>query len=233
MSHSARKGAALLIAGIIASLFIFWAGLNIWGNWYDEWSGFSASMRISDGVCNIAVLPISGEIIPYADALGEEDGMPTVNPDDTLALLRDMESDPSILGVLARIDSYGGSPVASKIIADGFKRAGVPVAALIRESGISGGYWIASGAEHIIASPISDVGGIGITMSYVDNVGKNAKDGLHYEAISSGPYKDAGNPNKPLTREERAQFERDIGIVHDNFVQAVADNRKLPVETVQ
>lgn len=184
-------------------------------------------------MCNIAILPITGDIIPYAGERGEENMTPTVNPDDTLAYVRSMESDPNILGILARIDSYGGTPVASHIIAEGFKHAAVPVVALIREMGTSGGYWAATGAEHLIASPISDVGSIGITMSYLDNVGLNEKDGYTYVALTSAPYKDAGNPNKTLTATERAQFERDINLVHDYFVKDVALNRNLAVEAVQ
>jgi protease-4 len=79
---------------------------------------------------------------------------------------------------------------------------------------------------------MSDVGSIGITMSYLDNVEKNRKEGLNYVSLSTGKYKDYGNPDKSLTQEERALIERDLKIVHDEFVKAVAENRKLPVEDV-
>ncbi len=219
------------IAAVLAILFVLWAGLRIWGSWNDEWTGFNASLYVSDGSCNIGIVPITGSIIAYAYANGD-DPAPTVNPDDTLALLRAMESDPNILGILARVDSHGGTPVASEIIAGAFKYSSVPVVSLIREMGISGGYWVASGAEHVIASPISDVGSIGVTMSYTDNVGQNEKEGYHFEELTSAPYKDAGNPNRTLTAEERANFERDLALVHDHFVSAVAENRGLPVESV-
>lgn len=234
MNPSTRAIVLAVVLVPVVSIIVFWAGLNVWGNWHDEWSGYNAASRISDGSCNIGILPIMGDIIPYSgDTSDDEATAPTVNPDDTLAMLRAMESDPNIRGVIARIDSYGGAPVASEIIANGLKSSTLPVVSVIREMGTSGGYWIATGAEHIIASPISDVGSIGITMSYLDNVAQNEKDGHHYVALTSAPLKDMGNPNRTLTAEERARFERDLQLVHDQFVKEVAGNRKLPIEDVQ
>lgn len=208
-----------------------------YGIWNDEWSGYNASGEISDGSCNIAVLPIAGEIIPYSGA--NKDGMtfeselpPTSNPDDVLALLRETEADKNILAVLVRIDSPGGTGVASEIIANALKNLSLPTVALIREHGSSGGYLVATGADTIIASPLADVGSIGITMSYLDDSEKNAKEGLRFISLSSGKFKDYTNPDKPLTTDERALLERDLKIYHEQFVKEVAENRNLPVEDV-
>ena len=171
----------------LAIVIVFAVGLRIFGSWHDEWSGYNASTMISDGYCNIAVIPIIGDIIPYAGAYEDGSGNempPSMNPDDTLATLRWAENDPNILGVLARIDSSGGSPVASEIIANGFKNSSLPVVALIREMGTSGAYLLATGAGTIIASPFSDVGGIGLTLSYLENTAKNSKEGLSKNALA-------------------------------------------------
>ncbi|KKQ03397.1 MAG: putative protease [Parcubacteria group bacterium GW2011_GWA2_36_24] len=219
----------------LAVIIVFAIGLRIFGSWHDEWSGYNASTMISDGSCNIAVIPITGDIIPYAGA--DQDGSgnelpPSTNPDDTLATLHWAESDPNVLGVLARIDSSGGTPVASEIIANGFKNSSLPVVALIREMGTSGAYLLATGAETIIASPFSDVGSIGITLSYLENTAKNNKEGLQYISLASAKFKDYGNPDKPLTSAERDLIERDLKIYHEQFVKEVAENRNLPVEQV-
>ncbi len=225
----------IIILWAVAIIVVFAIGLRIFGSWHDEWSGYNASTMISDGSCNIAVIPIIGDIIPYAGAYedGSGDKMPpSTNPDDTLATLHWAESDPNVLGVLARIDSSGGSPVASEIIANGFKNSSLPVVALIREMGTSGAYLLATGAEKIIASPFSDVGSIGITMSYLENTAKNKKDGLQYIALASAKFKDSGNPDKPFTSDERNLIERDLKIYHEQFAKEVAENRNLPVEQV-
>jgi len=149
-----------------------------------------------------------------------------------LSALRSAEYDPNILGILARIDSSGGSPVASEIITNGFKNSFLPVVALIREIGTSGAYMLATGAKTIIASPFSDVGGIGITMSYLENTAKNIQEGLQYISLASGKFKDYRNPDKPLTPAERDLMERDLKIWHEHFVKIVVENRNLPIEEV-
>ncbi len=157
---------------------------------------------------------------------------PSTNPDDTLAFVRRAENDPNIRGILARIDSTGGSPVAAETMANGFKNSALPVAAVIREAGLSAAYHIATGAETVIASPLSDVGSIGITMSYVENAEKNEKEGSRFISLSSAKFKDYGNPDKPITPEERALLQRDLKIYHEWFVKEVAENRNLPIEDI-
>lgn len=227
----------IIVLWIVATLITFTIGLWMFGVWHDEWSGYNTRTKttISDGVCNIAVVPIIGDIIPYAGA--DQDGSwnempPSTNPDDALATLRSAETDSNILGVFVRIDSSGGSPVASEIIANAIKKSPLPTVALIREMGSSGAYLIATGAKTIIASPFSDIGSIGVTMSYLENTAKNAKEGLRYVPLVSAQFKDYGDPDKPLTYAERILIERDLKIIHEQFVKEVAENRGLSIEQV-
>lgn len=230
----------LYIIGVVAAcaaigLAAFALGLRMWGTWHDDWSGYTASTHISDGVCNIAVIPLVGDIIPYAEAYGDGSGYTSpvsTNPDDFSVQLQAAENDPMIQGILVRIDSYGGTPVASEVIARAIKSSQLPIAALIREAGTSGAYLAATGADIIFASPLSDVGSIGITMSYLDNSRKNEREGIEFVSLSSGIYKDAGNPDKPVTAAERALTERDLKVYHEEFVRQVAENRGLTIEEV-
>jgi len=240
MNRSIVQDIVRILAVAIVGLAVFWAGLWIWGNWNDEWSGYNSQFTVSDGYCNIAVVPIVGDITTLPDTAYGADpadpdaySYPVANVDDVLYQLRLAEYyDPYVEGILVRIDSPGGSPVASEVLADALKASSLPVAALIREYGTSGGYLVATGADTIFASPLSDVGSIGITMSYLENVNRNAQEGLRYVPLSSAPFKDYGDPNKPLTAAERALFERDLKIYHDEFVRQVAENRGLPIEDV-
>lgn len=216
----------------VVGVFAFWAGTLLWGKWHDEWSGYNASVVVSDGYCNIAVVPIVGDI--YTDEPTSDGGesLAVANADDVVAMLRAAEYDPHIEGVLVRIDSLGGAPAASELIANALKRSLLPVAAVIREYGTSGAYLAATGADVIFASPFSDVGGIGISMSYLENWEKNAWEGSRFVSLVSAPFKDYGNPDKPLTYAERALLERDLELYHDHFVKEVAENRSLPAEKV-
>ena len=108
----------------------------------------------------------------------------------------------------------------------------MPNAAYIVDSGASAAYLIASAADTIIASPFSDVGSIGITMSYLDYSAQNAAQGIEYISLASAKYKNYGDPDKPLTEEERALFERDLSVWHEALVAEVAENRNLPIEKI-
>ena len=70
-------------------------------------------------------------------------------------------------------------------------------------------------------------------MSYLDNSAYNEIEGYTYVELASGKFKDAGSPDKPLTDEERELFMRDINIVHEEFVNAVATLRNMPVAEIQ
>jgi len=122
--------------------------------------------------------------------------------------------------------------VASQEVAMALKTATKPTVALIRQYGASGGYLAATGADTIFASPFSDVGSIGVTMSYLSNYNKNSKEGLNYVQLSSGKFKDTGDPDKQLSNEERAYLMRDVLKMHELFVKEVAENRKLSIEQV-
>jgi len=190
----------------------------------------------SDDSCNVAVIPLVGEITSFDPGVYEEIDFADyemTSADMVIAKLHQAEADRNIQGVLVRIDSPGGGPVASEMIMNTIKNLDLPVAALIRESGSSGGYLAATGADTIIASAYSDVGGIGITMSYLENSQQNAQNGLEYVQLSSGKYKDSYSPDKPLTSDERALAERDLAIWKRVFVGEVAENRNMSVERVE
>ena len=187
--------------------------------------------------CNIAVIPIRGDIISYINAnyydINRDSPPPaTADPDTVAKTLQTAEANNKIRGILTIIDSYGGDSFAGDLIMKEIKRSELPTASLIRSAGASAGYLIATAGDTIIASPWSDVGSIGVTMSYVQNVEQNKKDGLDYVSLSAGKYKDAGDPNRILTSEERAIAMRDINTLHRLFIKEVSENRKLPVNAV-
>ena len=172
----------------------------------------------------------------YDDALkvSDDGSCDTItSSEEVVSYLDSAAKDEKIKAVLLEIDSPGGVPVAAEEIAEGIKTLGKPSVAWIRGTGTSAAYWVASAATTVIASANSDVGSIGVTFSYVDNAQQNAKDGLTYNMLSAGKYKDLGSPDKPLTADERSLIERDLNIMRDNFISAVATNRKLSESKVR
>lgn len=224
-------GAILLISVILPVLF--YVGLKIWGDWHDEWSGYNYSQYISDGVCNIAVIPVVGDLTTFSvasDELGEE--LLSTSMADTLGLIGKAEKDPGISGIFVLIDSGGGSGSAGDFIAKELQKSQMPVAAYIFDTGSSAAYLAATGADTIIASPFSSVGSIGVTMSYLDYTKQNTNEGLQFVDLSSAKFKDSGTPDRTLTTEERGLFERDLDIWHEEFVKQVSTNRNLPIDDV-
>jgi len=195
----------------------------------------SATTAEGTEACNIATIRMDGDVLPYYGANYDGSGnepVYAIDPESSLAMIKEAEGNPEIKGIISIINSYGGEGSAASTIANALKRSNLPTVSYIRSAGTSGAYLIATGANTIIASPWADVGGIGVTMSYVQNVEQNKKDGLDYVPLSVGKFKDAGDPNKPLTYEERSLFERDLKIFHKEFIKEVAENRKLSIDEV-
>jgi protease-4 len=190
----------------------------------------------SEEDCNVAGIELNGNIVTYISPANFDDNDNLAvdeSPSDYItSRIRGLEDDDTIKAILLEVDSYGGSGVAGEEIAAALKNTKKPTVALIRDGGASAAYWAATGADKIYASKLSDVGGIGVTYSYLDNIGKNKKDGLTYNQLSSGKFKDTGDPDKPLSLEERQLIMRDINIAHQVFIKAVSDNRKIGIEKV-
>lgn len=187
--------------------------------------------------CNVAGIELHGEIVTYMPPSDyDADGnilVDKVASENVTYNINDVENDDSIKAIILEVDSYGGSAVAAEEISQALKNAKKPTVALIREAGDSAAYYAATGADKIYASLYSDVGSIGITASYLDASKQNQKEGLTYNQLSSGKFKDAGDPDRALTAEEIKIFMRDINIMHQNFVKAVAENRNLDIKKVE
>lgn len=180
---------------------------------------------ISDGECNIAVMPIDGVIMPFGNGVMYGDFVTT--PKDVRDFIAALEYETTIEGVMFEINSPGGTPVASEAIASEIAALELPNVALVGDMAASGGYMVAASTDTIVASPMSDVGSIGVTMSYTEESEKNEEEGITYVPLNSGKFKDMGSPNKPLTDEERTLIESQLQEVHDYFVDLVSRYRNI------
>ena len=189
--------------------------------------------------CNVTGIEIRDCLATYAPETADGIPDPSVSDCDTITsseevvwALEEAAANQQIKAVVLEIDSGGGSPVAAEEIAAALAVLGKPSVAWVRESADSAAYWVASAADTIIASKSSDIGSIGVTYSYVDNAKKNIQDGLTYNQLTTGTYKDTGTPDRLLTTEERSLIQRDLDIILENFIAAVSANRHLSVEQV-
>lgn len=227
---------------ILKTIFLLGIVLTIAMFWFEKYNYYFGEYPEDTINCpedsNVAVIKIQGEIVTYGTELVDSASETTISSDivsseTIVGYLNEIEKDDDINAIIVEIDSFGGSPVASEEIMDSLKKTTKPTIAVIREIGASGAYLIATGARRIYASKLSEVGGIGITMSYLDYSQKNQEEGIIYQQLSSGKFKNSGNPDKELTAEEKEVLMRDIKKMHRLFVENVAVNRDLDIKTVE
>lgn len=189
---------------------------------------------VSEEGCTVAGINLNGEIITAGvlETDYKSEYSVTVSEYITSVMEHVVEKEDYIEATLVEIDSFGGSPVAAEEIANAFKRSSKPTIAVIRGAGVSAAYWAATGADKIYASKNSDVGSIGVSLTRREEIEKNEKEGLNFINITSAQYKNIGNPNVEITSEERELLQRDVNIIHENFVSAVSENRDIPVEEI-
>jgi signal peptide peptidase SppA len=203
------KGLAFLIILLGAFIIIkdeisYQFGL---GHYDEDYANEESLDDESDDSCNVQGIELRGDLVTYIPVSSiKEDGSQLYDEtasDYILAMIEGAESDEEIKAIILEFDSYGGSPVAAEEVANALKRAKKPTVAFVRSAATSAAYWAASGADIIFASSLSDVGSIGVTMSYLDNTQKNNKEGLTFNSLSTGKFKDYGSPDKPLSEEEK------------------------------
>jgi protease-4 len=191
---------------------------------------YESEQTISDGTCNIAFMPIEGTILPFN---GLVDVPLVVTPEAVEEFVRNAEAENRIDAILVEINSPGGTPVASERIAETLKTSSLPVVALVGDIAASGGYMVAAAADHIVASPMSDVGSIGVNMSYIEESKKNEEEGLTYVQLTTGEFKDSGSPNRAITERERDRFQEDLDLIHTEFVKLISEYRGIELERVE
>jgi protease IV len=182
----------------------------------------SADFEAVDG--NIAVISIEGFI--SSNRAGPF-GTDATSSEDVIKFIEIADKNPAIKAILFKINSGGGGAVASEEIVRAMKIANKTTVAWIRDAGASGAYWIASAADHIVASPMSITGSVGVIGSYLEFSGLLEKYNITYQRMVAGKYKDVGSPLKKATFEEEALIQNHLNSIHKYFLDDVMSNRNL------
>ena len=177
----------------------------------------------------IAVIYAMGTVM-----MGEgEEG--TIGSDRISRAIRDARTDSTIKAIVFRINSGGGSALASEVIWRELKLAtqDKPVIASLGDVAASGGYYIAAPADTIMASPNTITGSIGVFGLFF-----NAKDmlndklGIHVDVAKTHQYADLGSPFRSMTAKEHQIIKMGIEDVYETFVTHVAEGRDMSKEDV-
>lgn len=154
---------------------------------------------------------------------------------ETVRALDRLAKNQGVRAVVLRIDSPGGGVAPSQELYDavGRVRERKPVIASLGGVAASGGYYVASACDAIVANPGTITGSIGVIMQ-TGNVSELLKKvGLRGAILKAGKFKDIGSPLRDMSDEERQLLESLLENVHTQFIGAVAKGRKLPVDEVR
>ena len=156
---------------------------------------------------------------------------------DTLAdLIRQAREDDTIKAVVLRIDTGGGSGLASEIIrreVELTRMSGKPVIVSMGSTAASGGYWIASGSDEIWASPTTITGSIGIFGAFATFERSLASLGIHSDGVGTTKLADAFNPGRPLNPLVKDAMQQIIEQGYRRFIKTVAEGRNMAPEDVE
>lgn len=180
------------------------------------------------GPFKIAVIDVRGEIVETAADLGPFAGVTAA--EDLASQLAQVREDPFVRAVVIRLNTPGGSVVASDQILgelEELRATGKPVVASMGEVAASGGYFIAAGADRIVANRATITGSIGVIMVLLNLEEAAGKLGIEPVIIKSGEHKDIGSPFRGLTEKERRILQSLLDEAYDRFVEVVAEGRGM------
>ncbi|MDP8959075.1 MAG: signal peptide peptidase SppA [Actinomycetota bacterium] len=162
-------------------------------------------------------------------------GGPTMGSDTVTAALRSAIDDPKVEAILFRVDSPGGSYVASDAIWRETLRAreaGKPVVVWMGNLAGSGGYFVAMAADHIIAEPATLTGSIGVVGGKLVTTGLWERVGLAWDEVHAGDHATMWSSQRDYSPGEWTRLQASLDRIYDDFIDKVAQGRELAREWV-
>lgn len=199
--------------------------------------GVFAAIFLSMGLLGALALHFIGD--SFGPPKGERIGVLEVKgfiADSSHAVegLKHFASTPEVKAVVLRVASPGGVVAPSQEIHDAVKKlaAEKPVICSFGPVAASGGYYLAAPATKIVANPGTITGSIGVILQFSQYSVLMDKLGLRFDAVKSGEFKDTGTPFREMRPDERKLMQGVVDDIFSQFVDAVAEGRKLPREKV-
>jgi len=208
-----RKRILIGLGVIVVLLIFFFAVLFLVGRFA---GGKTSRFAFGD---KIAIVEVKG-VISQSSGVIEE--------------LQQYVEDEGVKGIILRIDSPGGGVgPAQEIYREIIKiKPKKKVVTSMGSVAASGGYYIACASDRIVANPGTITGSIGVIMQFSNLEELLKKIGIRGVVLKSGEHKDIGSPFREMTPEEKRIMQEVLDNVHQQFIQAVADGRKLDREKV-
>ena len=179
----------------------------------------------------IALVPIKGTI--FSEETTSYFPTRMASSLEIVRLLNDVKKNKRVKALVMEISSPGGHPFPCKEIAEAIKEIGKPTVAWVRETAASGGYWIASATNVIVADALSTIGSVGVASFRPDFSEMMKKIGIDVNVVTSGIQKRFGLPFVAPSEEEKQTTEEEIRIIQQLFLTEIRRNRNLSDEVVE
>ncbi|RLL41760.1 signal peptide peptidase SppA [Oceanobacillus piezotolerans] len=191
-------------------------------------------LETGSGAEKIVVLRLNGVIQDTMTGAFNTSGY---NHNAFLEMIDEAGKDPSVAGIIVRVNSPGGGVVESDEIHDKIievqQENEKPVYVSMGNTAASGGYYIAAPADKVIAHPSTLTGSIGVIMQSYNFSELADQIGVDVNTIKSGEFKDIMSPYRNMTEEEHSILQAMIDELYGNFVQVIADGREMEESTVR
>jgi protease IV len=160
---------------------------------------------------------------------------PILESQEVIRQIHELKKDTNVKTVVLRIESPGGGVGPSQEIYEEIKKLAGQKKVVVSMGSVaaSGGYYIAAPAAVIYANPGTITGSIGVLMKFTNMEGLMGKVGMKAYTLKSGQFKDIGSPVRPMTEQDQLMLQGVIDSTYGQFVAAVSEGRKLPVEEVK
>jgi protease-4 len=195
------------------------------------------------GAISFMLLMAMGAFVPggRSFAFGERVGLveitgTMIDPDPVVDEIVRFAKDDDVRAIIVRIESPGGVVAAAQEIYSELKRVrdgGKPIVASMGGIAASGGYYVACGADSIVANPGTLTGSIGVIMSFPNSEELFRKLGIGFDVIKTGEYKDLGSLSRPLTADEKQLMGELLNDVYEQFVTVVSVERGIEPDAVK
>ena len=177
----------------------------------------------------IAVIYAEGSIL--YDAHGVTEG--TITPDNILQKIEKATQIKNLKGIVLRVNSGGGSALASEVIYQELSKLKIPVYVSMADTAASGGYYISTAGKKVFANSATITGSIGVVSMLPKLYNAQDKYGVRSNSISKGRYSDINDSFAPLSEESRAKISQSMEETYKEFKSRVSKNRKIDENTLE
>jgi protease-4 len=197
---------------------------------FDTYLAARRSQKLSPGSDTVAVVTAQGNILPGRQGLG------TIGSESLVDTLRRAVGYDSVRALVLRVNSGGGSVFASEIIRAELERIrseeGLPVVVSMGSVAASGGYYISTAADRILATPTSLTGSIGVFAAFPTFERLLARGGISTDGVGTTPLAGGLRPDRPIDPAVDNALQQGVDDVYEQFLDLVATSRDLDREAL-